>query len=314
MLRDGPWRFNQYLIVMKEVSENSPMDRASLSSIPLWVQIYGIPILKQTEQVARYVGGLLGKVISIDLAQGRNRYPYLRVRVDMDIRRPLSKGTTLVCSGTDKKIEFRYERLFLFCFWCGYLDHIMEDCLDFMEEGGDLSQCPLDETIRGVPPRQIFTTGNQVSLNREHYTGGSSLVAPCPRSALTAPPGFPPIQTVPRPIPLGRADLPSPLVIAEQFTFSSPPLTVPEKGRKRIVRQKKVAPKSPTPTGGGKRSSSLMETGLMGTEEHAPSEQEAENQNPNMSSGKRSRGPPLEALDLNEENAGGALGPSGGQK
>lgn len=38
------------------------------------------------------------------------------MRVEMDIRGSLPKETTIVYNGEDVKIEFKYERLFLFLF------------------------------------------------------------------------------------------------------------------------------------------------------------------------------------------------------
>lgn len=60
--------------------------------------------------MARSIVELLGTVLQVD-----NKYPYLRVRVDMDIKGPLPKETTLVYNGEDKKVQFKFERLFQFC-------------------------------------------------------------------------------------------------------------------------------------------------------------------------------------------------------
>lgn len=156
VLREGPWRFNQFLVVMTEVIDDSPVNRTLLTSVTLWVQTYGIPVLRQTEQVARFVGSLLGKAISVDLGPGGNRYPYLLIRVEVDIRGALPKGTTLVLNRQDVPVKFRYERLFEFCYWCGLLDHVLEDCEEFFEKGQHVRDCGYDESLRIVPPRQGY--------------------------------------------------------------------------------------------------------------------------------------------------------------
>lgn len=106
------------------------------------------------EMIAGSIGSLLGSVLKIDFTQGGNCYSYLHVRIDMDIRGSMPRETTLVCGEEDKKIEFRYERLFLLCFWCGLLDHIVDDCVDFLEKEGRYEDCKYDENLRGIPPRQ----------------------------------------------------------------------------------------------------------------------------------------------------------------
>lgn len=111
---------------MKEVYKDTPLNRSVLTSIPFWVQIHNVSVLKRTEQIARSFGGLLGTVLGIDHPKGRHGYPFLRVRVEMDIRGSLPKKTTLVYMGEDVKIEFKYESLFLLYFWCGLLDHVVK--------------------------------------------------------------------------------------------------------------------------------------------------------------------------------------------
>lgn len=116
VLRDGPWRFNHFLLVMKEVTDDTTLVCEILTSIPFWIQVYDVPVLRQTEHVARFVGSLLRSIMAVDFDPGRNRYPYLRIRVEMDIRGALPKSSTLVMNAADKTVKFKYERLFSFCF------------------------------------------------------------------------------------------------------------------------------------------------------------------------------------------------------
>lgn len=100
VLREGSWRFNQFLLVMKEVAGRSPLNREILSSIQFWVQIYRIPVLQQSEFVDRPVRGLLGPIIVVDFGAGRNRFPFLRVCVDVDVQGHLPKGPVMALALT----------------------------------------------------------------------------------------------------------------------------------------------------------------------------------------------------------------------
>lgn len=71
VIREGPWRFNQFMLVMKEVYKDTPMSRSILTSIPFWIQIHNVPVLRRTERTARSLGGLLGTVLDVDIKQGR---------------------------------------------------------------------------------------------------------------------------------------------------------------------------------------------------------------------------------------------------
>lgn len=49
---------------------------------------------------------------------------YLRLRLNIDISKPLCRGRVVSMAGNEKGwVDFRYERLPIFCFWCGKLDH-----------------------------------------------------------------------------------------------------------------------------------------------------------------------------------------------
>ena len=54
---------------------------------------------------------------------------YLRVRLTIDISKPLCKGRVVRMGGTKKGwVDFCYKRLPIFCYWCGKLDHDDRDC------------------------------------------------------------------------------------------------------------------------------------------------------------------------------------------
>lgn len=54
----------------------------------------------------------------------------IRIKVKLDISRPLKRGFMLNMEGTDKKfwITFRYERIPNFCFNCGRIGHVVKEC------------------------------------------------------------------------------------------------------------------------------------------------------------------------------------------
>lgn len=203
---------------MKEVTDDTSLVHI-LTSIPFQIQVYDVPVLRKTEHVARFVGNLLGTVMAVDFVPGRNQYSYLRVRFGVDIRGALPKSTTLVINAAGKTVKFKYERMFSFCFWCGFLDHVVDDCVDFFEKGQRYEECGYDESLRGILPRPAYAPVpafrasqvvphpllTYVALSR--YGGKSSLNG---TSGLVAPLGFLPLPQ--RPQPIQQAPLPSLLV------------------------------------------------------------------------------------------------------
>lgn len=49
---------------------------------------------------------------------------YMRIRVELDTDQPLKKGKKIMLgTGEAKVVNFKYERLQIFCFICGKLGH-----------------------------------------------------------------------------------------------------------------------------------------------------------------------------------------------
>ena len=74
--------------------------------------------------------------------------------MELDVRTPIPRGTTLVIGGKDVPINFKYERLPNFCYWCGLLDHVVSDCEVALEAGGDLADFHFDDELRDFPPKR----------------------------------------------------------------------------------------------------------------------------------------------------------------
>lgn len=72
------------------------------------------------------IGESIGDVEEVDTSEwGR----WLRIRVAVDLAKPLMRGRRLSLPGGDKILAlFRYERLPDFCYVCGRVDHMERDC------------------------------------------------------------------------------------------------------------------------------------------------------------------------------------------
>lgn len=91
----------------------------------------------------RLMASELGNALGFfeDVEHDEERYCWgssLRVRVNLDISKPLRRGLKLNIAGPmgGNWIPIQYERLPDFCFCCGKLDHVLKDCDDC---GGDPS-------------------------------------------------------------------------------------------------------------------------------------------------------------------------------
>lgn len=84
--------------------------------------------------MARKIGSILGTFEEIvSKYVHRNRH-FLRIKVMVDLKQPLKRGTMVQYKGKGYQPFFNYERLPTFCFVCGRLGHQLKDHESF----GDL--------------------------------------------------------------------------------------------------------------------------------------------------------------------------------
>ncbi|CAH9125829.1 unnamed protein product [Cuscuta epithymum] len=96
VLDEGPWLFERNLLLLKEIQTED---------IPLQINLYEADFLVQVHNAAygfmnlgsaRRIGNYIGTFLSFDDKKADEKFkPFLRIRVRMDVRRPLKKGTTL---------------------------------------------------------------------------------------------------------------------------------------------------------------------------------------------------------------------------
>ncbi|KAG8365610.1 hypothetical protein BUALT_Bualt18G0123700 [Buddleja alternifolia] len=129
VLEGGPWCYDNDLVILKLLLENDdPL------SVPLWwVDFYvlakGLPISKMTKDMASFIGNSLGQFRSVDLARnGVAGGSTLRIRVGLDVSKPLRRVSFFRAGSNNFNISYTYERLPNFCYICGIMGHIFQFC------------------------------------------------------------------------------------------------------------------------------------------------------------------------------------------
>ena len=107
------------------IASNVKLDCASL-----WIQIWGAPFDMVSPQVATEVGSRLGVVEDVERRRRQDAPSYfMRVRVALPLSKPLRRGGFIVDSNGGKTwVHFKYERLPMFCHFCGVLGHDFHHC------------------------------------------------------------------------------------------------------------------------------------------------------------------------------------------
>ena len=131
----SPWSFDKYLLVLHKLVRGEAVKYIKFDRSPFWVQIHGLPTMCQTKDVRMSIGATLGEVEKVDDANenGFCLGNFLRIWVLIDISMALCRGRKVRLGEYGLKwVDFKYERLPIFCYLCGRTDYDERDCLQWI--------------------------------------------------------------------------------------------------------------------------------------------------------------------------------------
>ena len=130
-LEEGPWMFGKDLVVVVDYDERKTLEELEFVHIPIWVRALKMPFGLMKKEIGVAIGREIGDFLEMEVEEdGTAVGQYLRIKVRMDIRKPLMRGVSL-CVGVDEKplwCPLVYEFLPDFCYTCGKVGHIDKVC------------------------------------------------------------------------------------------------------------------------------------------------------------------------------------------
>jgi hypothetical protein len=145
-------------------------EKITFSGLHIWAQIHGIPELYRKPVVIDDLARRVGKVKEVQMFpklfyEGN----YVRLRVMIDVRKPLMRFVSLAVEGEGRKrLAVKYEKIPFFCKRCGLLGHNHEECGDGDWESKDLQYGDWMLAIRRNSAQTVVTE----RLPREPFRGG----------------------------------------------------------------------------------------------------------------------------------------------
>ncbi|KAF4353377.1 hypothetical protein G4B88_018797 [Cannabis sativa] len=129
-MENGPWCVRGYSLVLRAWTPTVE-GPVAFNLLRTWIQIHNLPHEYFSKANGYLLGGLVGKVVRVELDEGKPATwcSFLKVLVDIDAEKPLFSGCFFdIALGVKKWIQVKYEKIGIFCYFCGCLGHQRRGC------------------------------------------------------------------------------------------------------------------------------------------------------------------------------------------
>lgn len=128
LIEGGPWNVKGFCFSIRHWPLYHSVDDIEPTRATYWIQAHGIPREMLSLSNGRKLGNMLGSVFEVEDPAQVGYRGFLRMRIDLDARKPLPTCVQLPCRSTTKRIRLQFELLKNFCFKCGRLGHMISVC------------------------------------------------------------------------------------------------------------------------------------------------------------------------------------------
>ncbi|KAK6140965.1 hypothetical protein DH2020_025293 [Rehmannia glutinosa] len=162
VLNGKTWSFENMYLVLREWSENILDKIDQLNSVELWVQVWNLPYFWIGVETGRKIGKKFDKILDVVVPEtGSSKGLFIRILAVVNLDKPLLRGTYITLHSEKVWVDFRYEKLQNFCFYCGLVGHLERGCLARRD---DMQRDKLEEDQFGEWLR-VSEVRNNKSLN-----------------------------------------------------------------------------------------------------------------------------------------------------
>lgn len=131
VIENGPWSIDNSLLVVDRLQLNMTLHSMRVVAIPVWVQLWGLPLDYHIPNVARDLGNVVGMTMVSNAGEViySSQLNFLRVKVHIDPRLPLVQNVRIrLDNGIVRSVECKYERVFRSCSSCHRVGHLVNAC------------------------------------------------------------------------------------------------------------------------------------------------------------------------------------------
>lgn len=199
ILKGNPWIVRNIWLVVHPWDRKTLPKELDFTNVPLWIQLWGLPMHCRSAEMGKAIGDQVGVVQDSAAYEMPDKANFVKIKVLFNINNPIRAGM-YIGNKVDgiNWIDFRYENLPMFCFYCGLVGHNEENCSQKREEDPD-------NTREGTNPRGAWLRSNNYGrrlVERKEKTFRSN-----PRNSLSG--------GLFSPIPKGLSDMMADLTVQQ---------------------------------------------------------------------------------------------------
>jgi hypothetical protein len=130
IMEGRPWTFDGDLVSLAKFDGLTPLAELEFEKAAFWVRMSNLPLACMSKEMGTRIGSTMGVVEEVEVDEdGVGWEEYLRVRIVLDLTKPLSRGRFLHIREKAIWITFKYEKIPRFCFKCGIIRHGGRGCI-----------------------------------------------------------------------------------------------------------------------------------------------------------------------------------------
>jgi hypothetical protein len=129
ILAGRPWLFDGNLVSLAVFDGLTPLAKMNFDTEAFWVRMYNLPLECMGKETGQKIGASVGVVQEVDVEEDEPGWgEYLRVKILIDLSKPLARGRMLHVHKQSLWIAFKYEKLPKLCYQCSKIIHRNEGC------------------------------------------------------------------------------------------------------------------------------------------------------------------------------------------